>query len=659
MSWVENTGLTPDNLNAKLGFVANVKEDIYGAVGDGVTDDRASVVSALNALPANGGAVLFPAGVYRISSTVSSLLTQALHFMPGARLVPDSGATVSISGPVVADAVRIFAGDGTITFSAPNTWDTTAVHKVKPEWWGTNGNASPYDTAAIQAAIDTHLPVEFSRDYFVSTVTISGSEFNLDFSNYALKGVSAVSNTDCVLAINCSFSNLRNLHVDAQKSSNYSSAVRWFATASQQAGWNHIDGLWIENALVGLVIGSHPSLATIDSPLSESQLAGLKFRATERCLITNQPNGKITLISPQLVTSKNDWGSTFSYARSYCFWNYGYAELAILGGSIQKNESSAGSAMIGYNFRVEGSLIECRAPHWITGGLVTVRGNIDSGGPDVNDREAFVIAAGSTNTVQGTTGGQMVLDNVFYARSSSAASNNKSVFVNGSADTNYRVVIRDSLIDEWPWSYVNDQSAPVVGCRAEIYNTTYRRLSASTATYFIAGTDRNYFTSADPVGRMMSGSLDTTSKGSWTWAGDNDANCVFSGNSSTPPPGIGGCITLKSVAGKTAIIDSPTGKAGFWLPGGRNGVLRSWVSTSTAGGSVIIDLFYYDWQGNAASTSSERILQWTTSSSSQSAPTWMPTLIPFSAPTDASYGAVRLYADGGALASFSDIRLSV
>ncbi|MCB9880984.1 MAG: hypothetical protein H6832_05810 [Planctomycetes bacterium] len=41
-----------------------------GAVGDGIQDDTAAIQKAIDKLPARGGTVLFPAGTYRISSTL-------------------------------------------------------------------------------------------------------------------------------------------------------------------------------------------------------------------------------------------------------------------------------------------------------------------------------------------------------------------------------------------------------------------------------------------------------------------------------------------------------------------------------------------------------------------------------------------------------------
>lgn len=53
----------------------NVRD--YGAYGDGVRDDTAAIQSALNAVPASGGAVFFPAGDYLVTAplTVKSYTT--------------------------------------------------------------------------------------------------------------------------------------------------------------------------------------------------------------------------------------------------------------------------------------------------------------------------------------------------------------------------------------------------------------------------------------------------------------------------------------------------------------------------------------------------------------------------------------------------------
>jgi hypothetical protein len=57
---------------ARLGTIEgqafNVKASPYDATGDGSTDDSAAIQAALNAVPASGGSVYFPAGTYVVSA---------------------------------------------------------------------------------------------------------------------------------------------------------------------------------------------------------------------------------------------------------------------------------------------------------------------------------------------------------------------------------------------------------------------------------------------------------------------------------------------------------------------------------------------------------------------------------------------------------------
>ena len=62
------------------GVVFNVKHPKFGAVGDGVTDDAAAIQAALDALPASGGTVYFPLGIYMVGTKIEIK-------KPGVRLV--------------------------------------------------------------------------------------------------------------------------------------------------------------------------------------------------------------------------------------------------------------------------------------------------------------------------------------------------------------------------------------------------------------------------------------------------------------------------------------------------------------------------------------------------------------------------------------------
>lgn len=84
----------------------NVKS--YGAAGDGVADDRAAVQAAVNAVPASGGTVFLPSGVYNIAGgdiTIASrytrLLSENVTLNLGANriIVPAGRDGFSICGP--------------------------------------------------------------------------------------------------------------------------------------------------------------------------------------------------------------------------------------------------------------------------------------------------------------------------------------------------------------------------------------------------------------------------------------------------------------------------------------------------------------------------------------------------------------------------------
>jgi polygalacturonase len=96
---------------------ANVRD--FNARGDGSTDDSTAITNAMNAIPASGGTLLFPAGKagsstanYFITSSVTIPSNVHVHFEEGAILAP-SGATATLNGRVSAHPTQqIFGGTG-------------------------------------------------------------------------------------------------------------------------------------------------------------------------------------------------------------------------------------------------------------------------------------------------------------------------------------------------------------------------------------------------------------------------------------------------------------------------------------------------------------------------------------------------------------------
>lgn len=97
-------------IEAGLPTVVNVKGK--GAVADGVADDTSAIQSAINSLPSAGGTVFFPAGIYKITSSI----------------------TINSSRVCLVGETR--AGD----------WDTSASGLgVTIRWFGTNGGGPMID----------------------------------------------------------------------------------------------------------------------------------------------------------------------------------------------------------------------------------------------------------------------------------------------------------------------------------------------------------------------------------------------------------------------------------------------------------------------------------------------------------------------------------
>lgn len=95
MPWADGDRLDSTNLNNKLpsGLAFNVKDAVYGAVGDGVTDDTAAIQAALDAAKAAGGGIVFiPPGQYNVTSLSLVLSYTGISASPTPELVTIVGA---------------------------------------------------------------------------------------------------------------------------------------------------------------------------------------------------------------------------------------------------------------------------------------------------------------------------------------------------------------------------------------------------------------------------------------------------------------------------------------------------------------------------------------------------------------------------------------
>jgi hypothetical protein len=152
------------NSDARLGGatgLAGVNDaKTEGAVGDGVTDDRAALNTLANTTLAAGGTIYFPPGVYLVASDLTFASNLTLWFARGAVLKPANGVTITIRGHIHAGLQQIFdtSTTGAIRFSTSGDLGVNVrsvnCPEVYPEWWGALGNGTNDDTLALRRWIE-------------------------------------------------------------------------------------------------------------------------------------------------------------------------------------------------------------------------------------------------------------------------------------------------------------------------------------------------------------------------------------------------------------------------------------------------------------------------------------------------------------------------
>jgi hypothetical protein len=112
------------SVGEKLQQIISVKDQPYGAKGDGVTDDTAAITAAFAAIKsAGGGMVLVPTGRYKINSQI------VLDEMPVYRVCGASGSVDTVSAQTEIGKSSVFVNNvGGTMFVQKGT--TTANHEI-------------------------------------------------------------------------------------------------------------------------------------------------------------------------------------------------------------------------------------------------------------------------------------------------------------------------------------------------------------------------------------------------------------------------------------------------------------------------------------------------------------------------------------------------
>jgi hypothetical protein len=165
----------------------------FGAVGDGVVDDRTALLNA----NANGSPAYFSAGTYRISSNLT--LTVPLTFAAGAKLSVDTGVTVTINAAVAAGNGQIFSGLGSVVGTFGDVTLNVQWFGAVPDFVPTTG-AGTNNLAPINAALAarTYVPYPVSGVYgtmTTGTITLNSAPVGVITIGSAVTGTSVPGGT--------------------------------------------------------------------------------------------------------------------------------------------------------------------------------------------------------------------------------------------------------------------------------------------------------------------------------------------------------------------------------------------------------------------------------------------------------------------------------
>lgn len=152
------------NISWKLTETASVTDPPFNATADGTANDYA----AINAAKATGRQLVFPAGTYKIGTSIT---LANVMLLVGAVLKPAAGVVITLDGALNAPLAKIFDTSlgGTIVIAA------SSCIIARPEWWGAitdNADAGVMtaNLAALNAAIVASPITELtSADYFISS----------------------------------------------------------------------------------------------------------------------------------------------------------------------------------------------------------------------------------------------------------------------------------------------------------------------------------------------------------------------------------------------------------------------------------------------------------------------------------------------------------
>jgi hypothetical protein len=186
----------------------------FGAVGDGTTDDTAAVQSAINAVPASGGTVLFPAGTYALSATIT-LKSRVTLLGDHATLVLTTAPTDSSQTLLLAENVEdVTVQQLGFRFATSRMWSVLVRrgHRVTVR----DCSAQGAHLLSVMGPIPQSTP----------SPQVTAADINTDIvvENCSLRGVSDFNNKDGAITVRFT----DRFRLTGNTISGYSHGIQWW-----------------------------------------------------------------------------------------------------------------------------------------------------------------------------------------------------------------------------------------------------------------------------------------------------------------------------------------------------------------------------------------------------------------------------------------------
>jgi hypothetical protein len=284
------TGAINRPISEKLADSVSVKD--FGAVGDGVTDDRAAIINAMASLSASGGQIYFPSGTYAISSRVLIIASNiSLIAGPDVTIKNTSGTTgypqdcFNVGNPTPTDG-------GTNNPASPTYVENVLVQGFKfqdcriglcitygknivgENIWATNCEAAcnagnDNDSGCFDITFRNIHIISWKALPFYGVGMYSTLNFTID-GVYCINGPAAQSNASGVQIENCYFGSCVNVHLSLYNDAAFTSINGITVTSSSAIT---VTDFSIRNAQSGLVtFANSPATINLNSTFANGTI---------------------------------------------------------------------------------------------------------------------------------------------------------------------------------------------------------------------------------------------------------------------------------------------------------------------------------------------------------------------------------------------------